>query len=62
MKKNRAKNGIENLQLFIYAFCNEDFISQGSPILADVENKDYIGLESKKIIKFPSLTVKVMIT
>ena len=38
-------------------FWNKDFISQESPILADVEN---INLSiTKEIIKFPSLLIKL---
>ena len=41
MKKNRVKNGIEDLQLFIYALLERRFYITGKPILADIENINY---------------------
>ena len=55
MKNNRVKNESENLQLLSTLFHrNKDFISQESPILADVENIIFhwiriISLHDKKL-------------
>ena len=39
-------------------FQDKDFISQESPILADVENVIFFSI-AKRIIKFPSLLIKL---